>query len=104
MRYANASSKTVGIAVVAAVVVALAPFVDAVVAGQTTATLTVAQDSATAFVDECRRLAPNNTLAPRQSTISDALKDKELFDIWSKKNVDSPCRRQKSKCGICKIC
>jgi hypothetical protein len=104
MRYANASSKTVGIAVVAAVVVALAPFVDAVVAGQTTATLRVAQDSATAFVDECRRLALEQYTSAAAEYDSDALKDKELFDIWSKKNVDSPCRRQKSKCGICKIC
>lgn len=44
-----------------------------------------AQDPATALVDECRRIALEEYTSAAAEYDSDAVKDKELFDTWSKK-------------------
>jgi len=60
----------------AAIVVALAVLITDVAA---------AQDSATALVNECRRIALEEYTSAAAEYDSDAAKDKEQFDIWSKK-------------------
>ena len=76
------TAKRLGTAVATAVAMAL---LVGATAGQATAGLRITEDSTTTAVDECRRIAQDEYTSAAAEYDSDAAKDKEQFDIWSKK-------------------